>query len=108
MALAAMEIFASEAVQVNGNGSALPTNVKLSASMASAGAAFQIPAQMSGRVLVRALAKADSFVATGSTSAEAVTNSTTAGNPRQAISISASPYYDFYANPGEWVAWSVA
>lgn len=118
MALAAMEIFASDvsAAPRGGastsnsgalSGGALPINVKISASMASAGLAFQIPANANGPVLVRCLPVADAFVATGRTSAEATTNSTTSGNPRQPIK-SGSGYYDFYANPGDFVAWAAA
>lgn len=118
MALAAMEIFASDATSANKGGSStaasgalsggvLPVNVSLSASMAAAGTAFQIPAGANGPVLVRCLATADAFVAVGATSAEASSNASTTGAKRQPVKSSLG-YYDFYAKGGDWVAWAVA
>lgn len=103
MALAAMELSVSNVT--NETAGALPIDVNWSASLAAAGAADKpIPGNASKPFLVRALAQADAYVATGSTKAEAITNAQ--GGKRQAVL--AKQYYDFYANPGDYVAWSAA
>lgn len=107
MALSGMHIVCAGATAAKSNGP-LPCNAAWSETLASAGhTTNRVPSNFGGLALIRCQASADSFVAAAQTQAGADTAAAlAAGGPRYFVP--ANTTYDFYANPGDYIAWVAA